>query len=63
MKSRFRTKILICADCGEEFVFTASAQEYFEERGFRKAPRRCRFCHSLHRKERQQNGDKLEVCA
>jgi CxxC-x17-CxxC domain-containing protein len=36
-------KTLTCADCGQEFVFTASDQEFFAERGFTE-PRRCKSC-------------------
>ncbi len=38
-------KILICVDCGEEFVFTASAQQYFADRGITGDPKRCRNCY------------------
>lgn len=45
METEFEDKILICVDCGEEFVFTASAQRYFAERGFTDDPRRCKCCY------------------
>jgi len=41
----FIVKIIICVDCGEEFVFTASAQQYFAERGITGNPKRCRNCY------------------
>ena len=44
--SGFRNSILICVDCGEEFVFTASAQQYFAERGFTEPPKRCKSCYN-----------------
>jgi CxxC-x17-CxxC domain-containing protein len=34
---------LVCADCGSEFPFTASEQEFFQQKGF-SAPRRCKPC-------------------
>jgi len=46
-------RILICVDCGEEFVFTASAQEYFEDRGFQHSPKRCKSCHSKHKRDQK----------
>ena len=45
----FSNSILICVDCGEEFVFTASAQEYFAERGFTDPPKRCKSCYNEYR--------------
>ena len=47
-------KILICVDCGEEFVFTISAQEYFLERGITEEPKRCKSCYMKLKKERRQ---------
>ncbi|GAB4325281.1 MAG: hypothetical protein Kow0074_18860 [Candidatus Zixiibacteriota bacterium] len=46
-------RILVCVDCGEEFVFTASAQEYFEEKGFNQSPKRCKACHAKFKRERK----------
>ena len=34
---------LACVDCGTNFVFTASEQEFFSQKGF-SAPRRCKPC-------------------
>jgi CxxC-x17-CxxC domain-containing protein len=36
-------RTLTCADCGQEFVFTASEQQFYADRGF-SDPRRCRNC-------------------
>ena len=47
-------KVLICADCGEEFVFTVSAQKYFLEKGFTEEPKRCKFCYTKLKKEKRQ---------
>jgi hypothetical protein len=48
----FKTKILICVDCKEEFAFTVGAQQYFYEKGLTEDPKRCRSCYS----EYKQNG-------
>ena len=37
-------KTLTCRDCGAEFVFTASEQDFFAERGFTNEPQRCKPC-------------------
>jgi hypothetical protein len=42
----FTNSILVCVDCEEEFVFTASAQKYFAERGFLDPPKRCKACYT-----------------
>ena len=36
----YQDKVLTCADCGQEFVFTASEQDFYAQRGFTE-PRRC----------------------
>ena len=48
-----KTRILVCVECGEEFVFTAAAQEYFEEKGYNQSPKRCKVCHSKYKRERK----------
>jgi CxxC-x17-CxxC domain-containing protein len=35
--------LLTCSDCGQEFVFTAGEQQFYQERGY-SAPRRCKPC-------------------
>jgi hypothetical protein len=47
-------KVLICAQCGEEFVFTVSAQQYFLEKGFVEEPRRCKHCYTQLKKDKRQ---------
>ena len=37
-------KTLVCKECGEEFVFTAREQEFFEEKGFANETQRCKPC-------------------
>ena len=36
----YTDKTLTCADCGQQFVFTASEQDFYAQRGFTE-PRRC----------------------
>ena len=36
----YTDKTLTCADCGQQFVFTASEQDFYAQRGFSE-PRRC----------------------
>jgi DNA-directed RNA polymerase subunit RPC12/RpoP len=48
-------RILVCADCGDDFVFTVGEQEFFEERGFSE-PRRCKDCRDKRKVERRSRG-------
>ena len=60
----FEDRTLTCADCGAEFVFTASEQEFYREKGFENDPKRCPECRSS--RKRQRRGDRPmydAVCA
>ena|SRR3972149_11724697 len=37
----FQDQTLTCRDCGKEFVWTASEQEFYQQKGFQNAPVRC----------------------
>ena len=37
-------KTLTCKDCGAEFIFTVSEQEFYAEKGFTNEPQRCKAC-------------------
>jgi CxxC-x17-CxxC domain-containing protein len=40
----FQDKTLNCKDCGSDFTFTASEQEFYAEKGFTNEPGRCPEC-------------------
>jgi CxxC-x17-CxxC domain-containing protein len=40
----FVDRLLICADCGGEFVFTAGEQLFFFDKQFKNDPKRCKPC-------------------
>jgi CxxC-x17-CxxC domain-containing protein len=44
-------KVLVCADCGQEFTFTASEQQFFADRQFSE-PRRCPSCRASRKASR-----------
>ena len=48
----YSDKNLTCADCGQEFVFTASEQDFYAQRGFTE-PRRCASCRASRKAARQ----------
>ena len=39
----YQDKTLVCADCGQHFVFTSSEQQFYSDRQF-SDPRRCASC-------------------
>jgi CxxC-x17-CxxC domain-containing protein len=49
--SRFSDKVLVCRDCGKEFVFTAGEQEFYSARGFNE-PTRCSDCRAARKTAR-----------
>lgn len=40
----FVDRVLRCADCGQDFVFTAGEQIFFFDKQFRNDPKRCKPC-------------------
>jgi len=40
----FEDKTLVCRDCGKEFIFTASEQQFYADKGFQNEPGRCLEC-------------------
>jgi CxxC-x17-CxxC domain-containing protein len=48
-------KTLTCADCGQQFEFTASEQQFYSDRGFTE-PRRCASCRASRKAARGDSG-------
>lgn len=40
----FQDRPIQCIDCKNEFMFTAGEQEFYERKGFREVPKRCKPC-------------------
>ncbi len=55
----YEDRNITCADCGQEFVFTASEQAFYAEKGFTDAPKRCKPCRQARKAQRnsQSYGD------
>ena len=51
----YSDKILTCADCSQDFVFTASEQDFYATRGFTE-PRRCSSCRASRKAARGDSG-------
>ncbi|MEG1559802.1 MAG: zinc-ribbon domain containing protein [Clostridia bacterium] len=60
----FQDKVLVCRDCGAEFVFTGGEQEFYASKGFQNEPSRCKECRTG--RKNQRGGDRQmhdAVCA
>ncbi|MDS1030765.1 zinc-ribbon domain containing protein [Bacillota bacterium LX-D] len=51
----FNDKVLTCKDCGKEFVFSASEQEFYAKKGFMNEPGRCPECRSARKAQVRSN--------
>jgi CxxC-x17-CxxC domain-containing protein len=40
----YHDRVLKCADCAGEFVFTSGEQSFYADKGFKNEPRRCKPC-------------------
>ena len=49
-------KSITCVDCGEEFLFTASEQAFYRERGLTNEPTRCKSCRDRRKATRGPSG-------
>lgn len=47
----FEDRTIVCEDCGEEFVFSAEEQEFYESKGF-VDPKRCKPCRQRRKEAR-----------
>lgn len=47
-----KDKTITCKDCGAEFTFTVSEQEFYEKMGFQNEPVRCKACRDKKKAEK-----------
>lgn len=52
----FQDQTLQCRDCGNTFVWTASEQEFYQQKGFQNAPVRCPNCRALKKARMNEGG-------
>ena len=52
----YQEKVITCKDCGAEFVFSVSEQEFYAEKGFTNEPGRCPSCRAA-RKQQSRGGN------
>lgn len=51
----YEDKTLTCRDCGNQFTFTASEQEFYASKGFEHEPSRCPECRTARKQSRNGN--------
>ena len=51
----YEDKTLNCVECGAEFTFTASEQEFFAGKGLTNDPKRCPECRQARRRQRRES--------
>lgn len=56
----YTDRILVCRDCGKNFIFTAGEQEFYSQKGFLNDPVRCPECRRARKKTRQGNDTRQE---
>lgn len=52
----YNDKSLTCKDCGAEFIFTTSEQEFYAEKGFTNEPGRCPECRAARKAQSRNSG-------
>ena len=55
----YEDRVLVCRDCGAEFVFTAGEQEFYAQNDFKNDPVRCPACRKA-RKNARNNGQQSQ---
>jgi CxxC-x17-CxxC domain-containing protein len=55
VRTKMQDKTLTCSDCGQQFTFTASEQEFFAQKGFND-PSRCPDCRAARKAARDSGG-------
>jgi len=52
----FQDRTLSCSDCHQDFIFTAGEQEFYERKGFKEIPKRCKPCREARKTRRADGG-------
>lgn len=60
----FTDKTLHCRECGNDFTFSASEQEFYAEKGLQHDPARCPQCRAARKQQRSEGREMFSVvCA
>ena len=52
----YQDRTVVCADCSQEFVFTAGEQQFYAQKGFTEPPKRCPSCRQVRKTQRGAGG-------
>jgi CxxC-x17-CxxC domain-containing protein len=52
----FQDRTLSCSDCHQDFTFTAGEQEFYDRKGFKEIPKRCKPCREARKVRRESGG-------
>lgn len=52
----FQDRVLQCVECRQDFTFTAGEQEFYERKGFKEIPKRCKPCREARKTRRADDG-------
>ncbi|MDF2565616.1 MAG: hypothetical protein K0Q53_2011 [Massilibacillus sp.] len=53
----YQDKELSCKECGVQFAFTASEQDFYAEKGFQNEPSRCPECRAARKAQNNRGGN------
>ena len=53
----YQDETLLCADCGQNFLFNGGEQTFFAEKGFKNKPTRCKDCRQARKVNRTPSPD------
>ena len=51
----YTDRAITCLDCGQAFTFTSGEQEFYAQRGFTEAPKRCASCRATRKAQRNSS--------
>lgn len=54
-------KVIVCKDCGNEFIFSAQEQEFYAEKGFQNDPARCLSCRRARKQALNRDGRERQL--
>ena len=57
----FSDKTIKCKDCGADFVWTASEQEFYQQKGFDNPPSRCASCRQAKKQQQYSGGGNRQM--
>ena len=59
----YQDKVIVCVDCGTEFIFSAGEQLFYATKSFRNEPKRCKECKAKRNQARNTARVKVETVA